>query len=91
MKRQNLSNGKIILSFTREEYQHPNFQELINKLHELPEEVACEYGNKYNYLVDPSVISLTDNVEFGPFTREEWIEGEIEFLKFISQFEDNLI
>ena len=88
MKRTTLNNGKILISFTKEEFRTESVKQLIDTLNKLPPEVCKQSGNEYNYLVTPDVLSLTRDTGYGPFTEKEWIDGELELLKFMNQFDD---
>ncbi len=88
MNRQLLNNGKYLLSFQREELRSVQGQELIKKLQALPQEFCKQSGNQYNYMISPDVISLTDDFEYGPFTKQEYLEGEIALIQFLAQFDD---
>ena len=87
MKKQLIGNNKYLLSFRRDELKTVSVIELIKKLKEYPEPTVKKISD-YNYEVAPSVLSLTDDIGYGPFTKEESIKGELEFYEFMRQFDD---
>ena len=87
MKRQNLNNGKYLISFQREELRQHSTKLLIETLNNLPPEICTQSGNKYNYIITPDVMSLTRDIGYGPYTEKEWLEGELALHAFMAQFE----
>ena len=88
MKRTTLNDGKILISFTREESRTESVKQLVDTLNKMPTEMCKQSGNQYNYIVTPDVLSLTRDIGYGPFTEREWIEGELAVQQFMQQFDD---
>jgi hypothetical protein len=87
MRTQLIGTNKYLITIDKRENKNPEIIQLRMKLENMPSENVKKISD-YNYEVTPDMLSLTENIGYGPFTKREVIEAEIAVCDFMRQFDD---